>query len=136
MKALSIFFILTLLISCSSKKEKDSKNKLTSETVYVLHDGTYTLEMIDVEIPPENREKGPLVTATVKGNRILIIYEGEDLPYMKKGTIIEDGVLLKHIETGKWIIGRKEEDIYAKLIGGCVDGPRIIDMINGLYYFC
>ncbi|HIP49299.1 MAG TPA: hypothetical protein EYG92_10095 [Lutibacter sp.] len=152
MKFYILFFTILLFLSCSPKKEKienkpskqsqkelkeDSLNKSTvEETEYILHDGTYICERIDVEVPPENRGKGIMVTVTVTGNRIVIVYEGEDLSYIKKGDILEDGLLLKHKATGDWIIGRKEEDIFAELIGGCTDGPRIIDLLNGFYYFC
>ena len=46
------------------------------------------------------------------------------------------GILMQHKSTKKWIIGVKPEDVNAQEIGGCTDGPTVIDFKNKIYSKC
>jgi hypothetical protein len=49
----------------------------------------------------------------------------------KEGEIIDHGIILKH-DSGKWIIGKSEEDKHAKEIG--VNGPAMLDFEKKEYF--
>jgi hypothetical protein len=157
MKTLLIILSIFFLFSCSPKKDPKKLNKTfdseqketikvidstkteeTANNVFVPKDGKYNCKMIDTEFPPESgaNDTGVTVIAIVKGNRIVVVYDKTDLENIKKNDMLAEGFLLKHKVTGDWIIAQKQEDVYAEEVGGCSDGPIIIDLENGFYYFC
>ena len=69
----------------------------------------------------------------INGNRITI-YALDGLS-VEKGAIIDKGILMKH-KTGVWIIGNKKTDINLNEIGGCSDGPSIINFTKKEYRTC
>ena len=60
----------------------------------------------------------------IKGDSIRV-YAEKNLS-VPKGEIIDQGIILKH-KSGNWIIGHNLKDKNAKEIGGCSEGPLIID---------
>ena len=75
-------------------------------------------------------------TVRIKGDSIQIIHNGKGNLTGKKGDILDEGVIMKHKKTGKWIIAHSPKDIYAKEIGGCGDGPSVIDFNNKKWWSC
>lgn len=55
----------------------------------------------------------------------ITVYADDDI-FVPKGEIIIKGILMQH-KSGKWIIGLKPEDKDAPRVGGCGDGPSVID---------
>jgi len=53
-----------------------------------------------------------------------------------KGDVMDEGIIMKHTKTGKWIIGHSVKDKDAKEIGGCSDNPSIIDFKKKKYFIC
>ena len=52
------------------------------------------------------------------------------------GDIIDQGILLKHKLTGKWIIAHDRKDVDAIEVGGCSDGPSVIDIKRRRFWTC
>lgn len=72
-------------------------------------------------------------TVIIKGDSVTVISnEDQSVP---KGEIIDKGILIQHT-SGKWIIGQKPEDKNAKRIGGCGNGPSIIDFKKKRFKGC
>jgi hypothetical protein len=69
----------------------------------------------------------------IKGDSI-IVYALEDLS-IPKNEIIDAGIILKH-KSGKWIIGKSQKDKNAAEIGGCSEGPLIIDFKKKRVWTC
>ena len=79
---------------------------------------------------------GEKVTVIIKGDTIQIVYDGDGhLTNAKKGDILNSGIIRKH-KSGVWIIAQSEEDIYLDEIGGCTDGPSVIDFEQMKYWLC
>ena len=72
-------------------------------------------------------------TVIIKDDSITV-YADQDLS-VPKGEIIDKGIILQH-KSGKWIIGHKAEDINADKIGGCGNGPAIIDFKRKRFSSC
>jgi hypothetical protein len=53
-----------------------------------------------------------------------------------KGDILAEGIIMKHKKTGKWIIGHFPNDVDAKELGGCGNGPTIIDFKRKIWLSC
>lgn len=118
MKKVIIFFILLFSITFNTNAQKLPKT------------GTYYLDFIDMEY---QGKKFGTCKAIVERNKIkLYAVNGcHQIP----GKLIDEGILLMH-KSGKMIIGQKQTDKNALEIGGCSDGPRIINFKKKRYETC
>jgi hypothetical protein len=71
----------------------------------------------------------------IKGDSIKVLHNGTGNLTGKKGDIIDQGIIMKHNKTGKYIIGHEIDDVDAPVIDGC-EGPSIIDFIKKLFWSC
>jgi hypothetical protein len=113
--AFSILFIASLTIAQKPK------------------DGTYTYSIAFAEW--QGKSLGATCTVLIKGDSIKVIHNGKGNLTGKKGDIIDSGILMKH-KSGKWIIGHNIKDKDADDIGGCSDGPRVIDFKRKKVWSC
>lgn len=119
MKALLISTLL-LLVSITSLAQKPK-------------DGTYTYSIAFEEW--QGKSLGATCTVIIKGDSIKVVHNGKGNLTGKKGDIIDEGMIMKH-KTGKWIIGHDAKDKNADDIGGCSDGPRVIDFKRKKVWSC
>lgn len=97
-------------------------------------DGTYRYDIAFSEWG--GKSMGEKVTVIIKGDSIKVIYEGDgQLTLTKKGEIIDEGIILKH-KSGVWIIGTNVKDMNAKEIGGCSDGPSVVNFEKMKFWMC
>jgi len=97
-------------------------------------DGSYVFDIAFAEW--DGKSMGEKVTIVIEGNYIQVIYEGNgNLTLTKAGEIIDEGQILKHT-SGAWIITSNNTDIHLEEVGGCTDGPRIIDFKNKKFWMC
>jgi hypothetical protein len=118
------YFIIALLFCCSSLFVFSQKPK----------NGTYTYKIAFAEW--SGKSLGATCTVIIKGDSIKVIHNGKPGLTGNKGDIFDEGIIMKHKKTGKWIIGHSPKDINAKEIGGCEDGPTIIDFKNKKWWSC
>lgn len=103
------------------------------ERKQAVPDGIYRYDIAFTEW--QGSSLGELVTVTIEGDSVSVRYEGDGRLTAKKGQILDSGILRKH-RSGKWIIAHDEKDISAPEIGGCSDGPNVIDIIKKQYWMC
>ena len=97
-------------------------------------DGTYTYSIAFEEW--HGKSLNATCTVQIKGDSIKIINNGTGNLTSKKGDIIDEGILMKHTKTGKRIIGHSAKDKNAKEIGGCSEGPSVIDFNQKKFWSC
>lgn len=97
-------------------------------------DGIYTYKVAFAEWG--GKSLGTTCTVIIKGNTVKVLHNGKKGLEGKKGDMIAKGIIMKHIKTGKWIIANSSKDKYAKEIGGCSDGPPVIDFKNKIFWLC
>lgn len=97
-------------------------------------DGVYTYKIAFAEWG--GKSQGATCTVIIKGNHIKVVHNGKSTLSGTKGEIIAEGTIMKHRKTGKWIIGRTAKDKDAKEIGGCSDGPQVIDFVKKIFWTC
>ena len=97
-------------------------------------DGVYTYTIADEEYG--GKSLGATCTVIIKGDSIKIVHNGKGNLTGEKGDILDEGIIMKHKNSGKWIIGHHPKDIYAKEIGGCSEGPSIIDFKHKIWRSC
>ena len=136
-----IYLLLLLVISCSQVKSNKTNNiqSTISNSNQNLDDNLsiYDQDTFDIAFAEwQGKSMGEKVLIRLNGSDIQIIYVGEGKHFnVKKGSILEEGILMKH-ESGVWIIGKQEADKYAKEIGGCSGGPSIIDFKHKKFWMC
>ena len=96
--------------------------------------GVYTYKIAFEEW--SGKSLGATCTVVIKGDSIKIIHNGKGNLTGTRGEILDEGIIMKHKKTGKWIIGHQPKDIYAEEIGGCGSGPTIIDFKNKRWLSC
>lgn len=94
--------------------------------------GTYEYEVAFAEW--SGKSLGSTVTVIISGDSITIINNGSLSG--TKGEIIEHGKIVKHKSTGQWIIATQPEDEFAEEVGGCSEGPRVIDFKKKKWWTC
>jgi hypothetical protein len=50
--------------------------------------------------------------------------------------VIDQGTLMWHAASQQWIIGTSDDDRTAEHVGGCSDGPSVIDLVKREYWTC
>jgi hypothetical protein len=50
--------------------------------------------------------------------------------------VIEEGTLMWHAASQQWIIGDSDADREAGEVGGCSDGPSVVDLVKLEYWTC
>jgi hypothetical protein len=74
------------------------------------------------------------LTVEIDGSRVLVTNNDNDEVF-PLGLIV-DGALLWHRATEQWIIGNDSEDAFATEVGGCSDGPLVIDLEAREFWTC
>lgn len=97
-------------------------------------DGTYTYSIAFGEW--NGKSLGATCSVIIKGDSIKVIHNGKGNLTGKKGDILDRGIIMKHTKTGKWIIGHSNKDRNAKEIGGCTNGPSVIDFKRKKFWSC
>lgn len=103
------------------------------ENDFGFKDGVNLFEVVFNEW--EGKSFGDLVNVIVKGDSIKVTYAGKGSLTAAIGETLDEGIILKH-KSGVWIIGKNPSDKYLDEIGGCTDGPNVIDFENKKYWMC
>ncbi|GAA4319208.1 hypothetical protein [Flaviaesturariibacter amylovorans] len=96
-------------------------------------DGRYTYALAFAEWNGDTL--GETCIVIIKGDRIKIL-KSKNSNLTGKGNVIDEGMLLKHAKTGHWIIAHRKQDQHAPEVGGCSDGPRVIDFKKKTFWTC
>ncbi len=95
--------------------------------------GTYVYHVAFSEW--HGKSLGATVLVKIKEDSIYVIHNGGNLSG-KVGEMIDCGVIMKHRKTGKWIIGHNAVDKDSQDVGGCSDGPSVIDFHHKIFWLC
>jgi hypothetical protein len=74
------------------------------------------------------------LTAKISGTHIVLINKTKSDVFPKG--IIAEGALMWHADSKQWIIGQEPSDQNVKDVGGCSDGPEVIDLQKKIYWTC
>lgn len=96
--------------------------------------GTYKYSVAFAEW--RGQSLGSTCTVIIKGDSIKVVHNGRGTLSGRKGDVIDQGVIVKHTKSGKWIIAHHPEDKNAAEVGGCSDGPSVIDFKRKKFWRC
>ena len=74
------------------------------------------------------------LTAKIDGNKITLINQ-DRFDVFPQG-VIKQGTLAWHAPSGQWMIVEQAQDVHALEVGGCSDGPEVVDLKNKVYWTC
>lgn len=72
--------------------------------------------------------------AKINGHHIVLINQSKS-DVFPIGVIV-DGTLAWHAQSQQWIVIQTQGERSAKDVGGCSDGPEVIDLIKKIYWTC
>lgn len=95
--------------------------------------GTYTYNIAFEEWG--GKSNGATCTVIIKGDSIKVIYNGVGNLTAKKGDVLDEGIIMRHKKTGKYIIARNIQDQNTDEANGC-EGPSVIDFARKKFWIC
>ena len=102
-----------------------------SSTEPPLVSGDYTFAHRFVEHPDIPSIE---LAVQIRGRHIVLI--NNDRTDVFPAGVIAEGTLMWHGASGQWIIGTEPTDVDATEVGGCSDGPEVIDLRRKAYWTC
>jgi hypothetical protein len=96
-----------------------------------IKSGKYTFQHRDAEFPDRH---GFPVRVVIRGKRVTVINPKAYGPI--PAGVIDQATLMWHAKEKQWIIGYQDADRHAPEIGGCSDGPDIIDFKARIIWTC
>lgn len=139
-KLITLLLSILFLVTCKNyengtiKSEKSTiiiSKKIEKVNEKIPKNGEY---LYSVEFAESGMITKDAVTVLINNNQIKIINNG--ILSGKKNEIIEEGIIMKHEKSGKWIIAHNKNDVLAKEIGGCSDGPLVINFNKKILFLC
>jgi len=124
---MKITFIL-LVMSCAVPI-----SAFGEQTAFPLKDGHYIFAHKFAEAEQHNIESIKL-DVEIKGNQITVTNNDSDDVFPKG--LIDQGTVVWHRKSKQWIIAEDKSDENAEDVGGCSDGPTVIDPIKRIYWTC
>ena len=70
----------------------------------------------------------------IRGRRIRIVNQSASAVFPVG--LVEEGELIWHANTHQWVISQDPAAATANEVGGCSDGPSVIDLKSKVYWTC
>lgn len=121
-----VTFILITFAACGCVNNRQ-------EMKLPLGDGDYLFVHKFAEAE-QHRIKSITLNVIIKGMHVTVINNDRDDVFPKG--ILEEGTLIWHSESEQWSIGQNLSDAKAPDIGGCSEGPTVIDVVKRIYWTC
>lgn len=75
-----------------------------------------------------------VLQARIDGRRIVLVNPVAADPF--PAGVLAEGELAWHAASSQWIIVSSPEDAAATDVGGCSDGPEVVDLVARVYWTC
>lgn len=121
MKHLFLLIAVTITSTCSAE----------SEPQIPLSSGQYVFQHRFVEHP--TIPSIPL-HVTISGSHLVVVNPAASDPF--PAGVLAEGQLMWHAASKQWVIGHETSDRSAQDVGGCSEGPEVIDLAGKIYWTC
>lgn len=147
----NLFFLLlsssAIIVSCQSSS---SSEMIDHSQLVIKNNDSIVSDTIVEPLPEVKNGKEEVYTITFaewadKSTNVSCIVIRQDSLFTiindgslggEKGQVIDSGIIRIHKETGQTILSKKPEDVDAPEVGGCTDGPIVVDLVNKIIVFC
>ena len=102
-----------------------------SEPAVPIRSGEYTFQHRFAEHPAM---PSIALKATITGKRIALVNPEASDPF--PAGVLAEGELMWHTASKQWIIGHNTSDRVVRDVGGCSDGPEVVDLVGKIYWTC
>ena len=120
-RAFVLFAAATLAAGCSTAPQPRVP----------LPSGAYAFEHRYAEQP---QHPGMSLEVTIRGRHIVVFNPVASGPF--PAGVLAEGRLWWHAASGQWIVAYAREDRTAEDVGGCSDGPEVVDLERKIYWTC
>ena len=103
----------------------------TSEPPVPIRPGEYTFQHRFAEHPTLDSFR---LKATINGSHIVLTNPAPSGPF--PAGVLAEGQLMWHADSKQWIISNNASDRLVKDVGGCSDGPEVVDLVGKIYWTC
>ena len=113
--------------------------------IFILFLGNYSkaseysdgVFIYDIYFAEWNKFLGDTALVIIHNNQVTVLFKEGNITGLKQGMVLDKGILYKH-KSGQWIITTQNipDDINTSEVGGCSDGPSVIDFKNKIYWMC
>jgi hypothetical protein len=77
---------------------------------------------------------GGQVEVEIRGGHILVTSKPNASVF--PAGVVDEGILLWHATSKQWIIGENKADADIAEVGGCSDGPYVVDLERKVFWTC
>ena len=102
-----------------------------SEPPIPINSGDYTFQHRFAEHPKLSSFQ---LKATINGSHIVLTNPAPSGPFL--AGVLAEGELMWHPGSQQWIIGTDASDRSLQDVGGCSDGPEVVDLVRKIYWTC
>jgi len=131
MKLLWLLAWLGALAASDVSRSQAASPSAPTDPPLPISSGRYTFQHRFAEHPGM---RSMALNAVIQGRRIRIT-NPRATDVFPRGLLAE-GELAWHARSGSWIIAGTPEDVEAAEVGGCSEGPEVVDLINRIYWTC
>ena len=71
---------------------------------------------------------------TITDSHIVVVNPTASDPF--PAGVLAEGQLMWHTASKQWVIGNEASDKMAQDVGGCSDGPDVVDLADKIYWTC
>ena len=96
-----------------------------------IAEGTHTFVVRLAEHP---KMTGGHLDAEVRGRYIRLTAKPNSSIF--PAGLVDEGTLLWHAASKQWIIGHEDADAKAEEVGGCTNGPLVVDLERKILWMC
>lgn len=96
-----------------------------------IHSGLYTFTHRFFEHPSI-----PSVSLSAEINGTHIVLTNKTRSDVFPMGVVAEGMFMWYPASKQWIIGDDESDAQAEVVGGCSDGPEVVDLVSLTYWTC
>lgn len=103
----------------------------TTDPVIPIRSGEYTFQHRFAEQPTM---PSIALKTTISGKHIVLVNPTASDVFPEG--VVAEGDLMWHAASKQWVIGEDPSDRTAKEVGGCSDGPEVVDLQRRIYWTC
>lgn len=119
-------YVVFIILACAALN-----SAAQADPALPIKSGKYVFEHRDAEFP---NSRGFPVQVIIRGNRITIMNPKQYGP-IPRG-VIDEAIIMWHVNSSQWILGNDDADRNSPEVGGCSDGPQVIDFKTRIIWTC
>lgn len=123
--------ICLLAAGCTSTAQNPAQGPGSAGPPLPIGPGQYTFQHRFAEHPDMASIE---LRVQIKG-RSIQVHNDQDTALFARG-VVSAGMLTWHAASGQWFIAETPEEVHATEVGGCSEGPFVVDLVRRIFWTC